>query len=317
MDIDTEVQSNNASDGRLAMEMKELLEKHQTIIQEKSGMQREFTDVQAKHAKLQSDYSQLQDLVKTIVAEKEWLRKERDKLDKRLAKRKKRPATADSESPRDERAASPLLLPMSIEATSVPMLEDAPTEDLSLGAFPPATIEPPDTSLVEVTPVEGLRSHTDSQSPRQWEDGAGRYDEFELFVCAGNNPDGRLIGRSFFITEEASTGIAMVGQVIEEAKTHFAELQLSAFNLLGKRLPNLEPSYVFNALSAQQRTIFLAPEDVAARYIMAAPYLAVQPSSTGASSVLTMANTSIGHPRRRKRSVDQTCYQSGNSVQTD
>jgi hypothetical protein len=193
---------------------------------------------------------------------------------------------------------------MSIEATSVPMLEDAPTEDLSLGAFPPATIEPPDTSLVEVTPVEGLRSHTDSQSPRQWEDGAGRYDEFELFVCAGNNPDGRLIGRSFFITEEASTGIAMVGQVIEEAKTHFAELQLSAFNLLGKRLPNLEPSYVFNALSAQQRTIFLAPEDVAARYIMAAPYLAVQPSSTGASSVLTMANTSIGHPRRRKRSVD-------------
>jgi hypothetical protein len=51
---------------------------------------------------------------------------------------------------------------MLIEATSVLMLKDALTKDLSLGAFLLATIEPLDTLLVKVTLVEGLRSYTDS-----------------------------------------------------------------------------------------------------------------------------------------------------------
>ncbi|KAF2849418.1 hypothetical protein T440DRAFT_126264 [Plenodomus tracheiphilus IPT5] len=251
----------------------------------RAQIQQELANTQGTLTQLQSNYQQLQILAKGMLEDKERLQKECDKLESRV--RRQRAQTPLSNSTHSEPTKPPPLQPLAIEATSVMMLNDETTE-----ISPPSLLLP--ASTIETTNEPTLS---------KWEPGAGNYDDFELFIGAEIDSKGCLVGRSFLVAQEASMGTENVSKFVQQAKEHFVNRQLSALNPLGKRLPNLEPSYLFSAFSERQRTIFLAPEDVAERYIMSISYSVVESLEGAKSTVLTIANASIGR-RRRLSEVD-------------
>jgi hypothetical protein len=159
--------------------------------------------------------------------------------------------------------------PVPIEAGTVPIFEDLSSDDDMTGF--------------------------DAQKISRWAAYTGERDVYELFVGLENDFDGCVMGRSFSVT---STEVA---SSIAAAKEHFSGTQLSAFTILGKRLPSLDPLYIFSVFSPTQRTIFLAPESVASKYI-ASTVISLVPGPDGlSSSVLTVASTAIVPWQRRKR----------------
>jgi hypothetical protein len=117
-----------------------------------------------------------------------------------------------------------------------------------------------------------------------------------------NNIDGCLIGHSCYIAEVADKGITGIAHIIEAAKGQFNSIQLSTFTVFGKRLPSLEPQYLFRIFSQHQRSIFIAPEAVASKYITSTEVSVIQQDDSITSSIIAIAHTAIVPGRKRRLS---------------
>lgn len=248
---------------------------------ERGRTQQDLASVNSAFARLQSDHRILKDRSQGLAKGKQKLQKQRDKLENRLGRRRGR--------------TSPPLEPLAAQSASLTMLDMAEAESLSL--LSPVPVSEPTVQL-----PEPLQEPSNQLHPRKWEEWTGNYDEFELFV--GDKVDsGCLVGCSFLIYKEASSGTRRVTEIVQQAKEAYQNVQLSAFTPRGKRIPNLDPSYLFSAFT-HQRTIFLAPEDVTAGYISTISYSAAASTSGSKTMVLATANTAIGRRRRRSEEND-------------
>jgi hypothetical protein len=275
MEVDTEYHAEDRAASQLMRDLetlkrthREMELRHNNVIEEnralceeaKRKLQQELEASEAKYTELERKHRSLLDVSKQLLSEQATLKRERAELDEILARQQQ-----------TELVRSEDYEPLAIEAESVPILE-------------------------EMTP-EAEVALLDSQNVKRWDVNTEDYNQF---VGSHNDTDGCPIGRNFYVTQTADEGITNVASIMEAAKEHFRGVQLSAFTVLGKRLPNLEPSYIFSAFSQLQRTIFLAPESVALRYVASAKISIAAQADGTMPSVLTVANTAIvGNSKRR------------------
>ncbi|KAF2023970.1 hypothetical protein EK21DRAFT_94483 [Setomelanomma holmii] len=231
---------------------------------EKHTFEQELADSGARYTTLEKKHGDLQQLTNQLFDELKALKKERIELDQRLARRKLETATQS----RVQRE------PMAIEAATMPIGEE-------------------DSSASGV-----YRLH--NQDLKRWETATEDRGFYELFVGLSNDTDGCFIGRECLIPRDPNQGISSIADVLNKAKAHFTGTQLSAVTVLGKRLPSLEPSYIFGVFSQHNGTIFLAPESITSRLVASMTVAVVQQSEGASSSVITVADTTLVTGKKRR-----------------
>jgi hypothetical protein len=93
-------------------------------------------------------------------------------------------------------------------------------------------------------------------------------DQFELFISFRNDDDDSyLIGCSFTISKDIEEVIPSIAHILSVAKAQFSGQYLSAITLLRKRVPSLEPSYIFGMFSQHHETVCVALEAAVARFV--------------------------------------------------
>jgi hypothetical protein len=233
---------------------------------EKQTLEQELADSVARYTTLEKQHRDLKELTHQLFEESKALKKERIELDQRLAKRQSETVT-QSAVQRE---------PMAIEAATMPIVEEH-------------------RSTNEVSSVH-------NQDLKRWEIATQDQSYYELFVGVSNDTDGCLIGRGCLIPKDPNQGILSIAKVLDGAKIHFHGTQLTAITVLGKRIPNLEPSYIFAVFSQHNSTIFLAPESITSKLVASMRVAVIQQSDSASSSVITVADTTIITGKKRRLS---------------
>jgi hypothetical protein len=144
----------------------------------------------------------------------------------------------------------------------------------------PVAIEATTVSDMEFSDDEPI---SDDLTPYTWTAGLDGRNQYEIFLAYAVTEECKLQGYGFDISRSIEEAIPQITDSLRQAETAFGSDQYYAITVLGMRLMNTEPAYLFECLKANQ-TIFIGRNSVLVAFISA--------STAGASS--SQSHHSVG-----------------------
>ena len=159
----------------------------------------------------------------------------------------------------------------------------------------PVAVEATTMSDMEYSDEEPI---SDNLVPYTWTAGSDDRNQYEIFLVYAITRECELQGYSFDISRSVEEAVPQITNSLRQAKAAFGSDQYHAITVLGIRLINIEPAYLFGCLEAN-RTIFIGRDSVLAAFV---------PAST--------AGASFSQPHHLVAIIEQAATQAVEEVST-
>jgi hypothetical protein len=145
--------------------------------------------------------------------------------------------------------------------------------------------------------------------PYTWSSGSKIPGQYELFLASSFN-DGEFQGYSRYLSSSIDQALLQIAAVLRQAEADIGLDQYGAVTVLGMRLANMEPEYLFRSIETTDQTIFIGAKPIVEAYVAA---VAARASSSQSDTlVMTIEEATIEamssqvHIRKRRDRDDES-----------